>query len=566
MSFLRRAARGVLTALAVSLLVLGAAELCLHALRGAPRPWELPVNFEYAYLDARRPFFRAMRGEKGETVLVTARRGAHEERFVMPKPAGTARVFVIGGSVALPYSGGGLLDEAFARLLPGAKVEAIGCGMGGYDSARELIVLREVLRYQPDLIVVMSGNNEYFGAPIAHPRLFQLAYRASSLAVFQALVGNPRLELGPTPAQRDQAFERNLREMARLASDAGVQIAFCVLPANLSASVPISTVSLPWDHRGFFQAWIAWEEGAASLAAGLFKARVEAVPGDAHAHYWLARALGHLAHEDESVLHYALAADLDRPVERTNPARARIVRRAARESGAVLVDLAAVFDERSFRGSYMGRLMRDACHWRHIFDRSVAELVVTGVARDARTRAPFARPSLAAYVALGGGGTDEREWRDLLYSGLVKACGARADLIYEESVNLLQHARIEDPARFASAISSPGALASALSMDYPQDACTRRQEPLWSHIAESLRRDGRLREAERAAKTAVSMSADSYRAQLVAALAAGRAGRPAEAADRLEALSRRPDGSTSRLWAKYWRAKALSARKPRAAR
>ena len=35
----------------------------------------------------------------------------------------------------------------------------ISCGMGGYDSYRDAMVQREILDYQPDAIVVMSGSN-----------------------------------------------------------------------------------------------------------------------------------------------------------------------------------------------------------------------------------------------------------------------------------------------------------------------------------------------------------------------------------------------------------------------
>ncbi|HAZ09318.1 MAG TPA: hypothetical protein DCZ01_12555 [Elusimicrobia bacterium] len=166
--------------------------------------------------------------------------------------------------------------------------------------------------------------------------------------------------------------------MALLAHQAGAKIAFCALPANLRDSVPTTGASLPWDQPDFFSAWTAWEEEDAARAVRLFAARVASVPGDPHAHYWLARALDMVGRTREAARSYSRAADLDRPGERTSPARAGIVRRVARESDAILVDLAAAFSARSPLGTTDGTLMRDACHWRHAYDPWVADLSGSG--------------------------------------------------------------------------------------------------------------------------------------------------------------------------------------------
>ncbi|HAZ09319.1 MAG TPA: hypothetical protein DCZ01_12560 [Elusimicrobia bacterium] len=155
----------------------------------------------------------------------------------------------------------------------------------------------------------------------------------------------------------------------------------------------------------------------------------------------------------------------------------------------------------------------------------------------------------------------------MIHSGLAKACYAPADLFHEEALTLIRRARREDPARFARAVSSARALSETVYRDHPEGDCARRQEPLWSHISEAMRREGRPREAEQAAARALAASPGSYRARLAAALSAGGAGRADEAADRLEELrTRRPDRREARLWAAYWRAKAGPARAERAAR
>ena len=87
--------------------------------------------------------------------------------FALNKPADTFRVFALGGSTTQgePYS----TQTAFPQwlqldlqaALSDRHVEVINCGGLSYASYRVLAILREVLHYSPDLIIVYSGHNEY---------------------------------------------------------------------------------------------------------------------------------------------------------------------------------------------------------------------------------------------------------------------------------------------------------------------------------------------------------------------------------------------------------------------
>lgn len=91
----------------------------------------------------------------------------HPASFTPHKPAGSFRVFAMGGSTTQgePYS----TETAFPQwlqldlqaALPDRAVEVINCGGLSYASYRVLAILREVLHYSPDLIIVYSGHNEY---------------------------------------------------------------------------------------------------------------------------------------------------------------------------------------------------------------------------------------------------------------------------------------------------------------------------------------------------------------------------------------------------------------------
>ena len=87
-------------------------------------------------------------------------------RFERAKPSGTYRVFALGGSTTQgePYSTQTAFPTWMGLCLETAAerdVEVINCGGLSYASYRVLAILREVLEYSPDLIVIYTGQNEY---------------------------------------------------------------------------------------------------------------------------------------------------------------------------------------------------------------------------------------------------------------------------------------------------------------------------------------------------------------------------------------------------------------------
>ena len=89
------------------------------------------------------------------------------QSFAVVKPTNGYRIFCLGGSTVYghPY----LADTAFPKWLelelaathPGRRVEAVNCGGISYASYRLAPIVREVLAYQPDLIVLAMGHNEF---------------------------------------------------------------------------------------------------------------------------------------------------------------------------------------------------------------------------------------------------------------------------------------------------------------------------------------------------------------------------------------------------------------------
>ncbi|MEK6806027.1 MAG: hypothetical protein AABY95_05205 [Pseudomonadota bacterium] len=77
-----------------------------------------------------------------------------------PKPVGSARVFVVGGSVPR----GQALETAYPYKLGEALggAESYNLGIPGYGSVRSLILMKQALRHDPDVLILhLHAGNEY---------------------------------------------------------------------------------------------------------------------------------------------------------------------------------------------------------------------------------------------------------------------------------------------------------------------------------------------------------------------------------------------------------------------
>lgn len=87
--------------------------------------------------------------------------------FPVEKPRDAFRVFRLGGSASagwpLPPSenAGRLLEAALERAYPPRVIEVIDASAHAYASYRVRRIFDRVMEFEPDLIVIHSGNNEY---------------------------------------------------------------------------------------------------------------------------------------------------------------------------------------------------------------------------------------------------------------------------------------------------------------------------------------------------------------------------------------------------------------------
>lgn len=201
----------------------------------------------------------------------------NDQQFPKSKAAGTRRVFCLGGSTTYgrPYDDTTSFCGWMRQLLPYADEsihwEVVNAGGVSYASYRVVAVMEELVRYEPDLFIVYSGQNEFLerrtyesffkqsaalrlatGA-LSHTRIWTLLesavrqFRPTGVRPPQSqdLISDEVDEMlnhtvGPADYHRDdqwheevlQHYRFNLRRMVEIARKADAEIVFVVPASN----------------------------------------------------------------------------------------------------------------------------------------------------------------------------------------------------------------------------------------------------------------------------------------------------------------------------------------------
>lgn len=381
-------------AVLVGVLPLVLIEVVLRCLEVA-RPGVDPL----AGIGGQQPVFERV-GERYRTAR-TKENFFGPQEFPVRKATNVFRIFALGGSTVYghPY----LNETAFPKWLelelaaraPGRKIEAINCGGISYASYRLSFVLHEVLRYEPDLIVLAMGHNEFLEDRTYHsikarsPARRWVEARAASLLTVQWLrqmgeIGqadsarggetersagrevDPRLDhsrAGYASYRRDEAwrervihqFDETFRTMLVECRAAGVPVIVTLLGSNLRDCPPFksehrSGLTLEQDDRWqrcFDEATQADHQN--DLATALARYREAEAIDTRHAllAYRIARALDRLGQTAEARDYYLRAKDEDVCPLRMIDSIARAQRRIVEEYQVPLVDAQGLLEERS---------------------------------------------------------------------------------------------------------------------------------------------------------------------------------------------------------------------------
>ena len=198
-------------------------------------------------------------------------------RFAAAKPEGTLRIFVLGGSAAagVPDVALGLPRYLAAMLrasFPGRRFEVVNAATVAINSHVVLPIARECAALEPDLVVVLMGNNEVFGPygpgtpfggwssrlAVIRARVWLRTARTGQLlaAVAERAAGWRRripewqgMEMfldrrvsadDPRLATLQRHFRRNTTDICRAVTGAGAQVLLCTVPVNLRDCPPFA--------------------------------------------------------------------------------------------------------------------------------------------------------------------------------------------------------------------------------------------------------------------------------------------------------------------------------------
>lgn len=326
------------------------------------------------------PFFHKVGPVPGGTLVVTEQAGADswffnsglagdttQYSFLDPKPTNTFRIFIVGESAAKGYpQPRNLASSAFFQAMlqdawPKRRVEVINLGTVAVASYPVLGIMSEALDFNPDLIIIETGHNEFFGAygvasssyAGSQPWMPAATRFVHSLAVVQGLgkllrpkhpdtqhtlmeIMSGQNHIAPDDWRRAAAannLHHNVATMIERCQARGVPVLVCTLPSSESNLAPIGP--------------------DASNSPATEQARV---------HFLHAQALAAEGKSTAALTEFVKARDLDTMPWRATSAAQEAILRAAHDHGAPVCDLVTAFRRASPGGTIGWELMDDHVH------------------------------------------------------------------------------------------------------------------------------------------------------------------------------------------------------------
>ena len=298
-----------------------------------------------------------------------------EHFFVEPAPANRYRIVFVGASTVQGFphprrlAAASFLQAMLADAWPEREVEVVNLGITSIASFAVAQVVEDALVLSPDLVVVYTGHNEFYGLYGAgrHQRLQYFLRQLRLTHLVDGLLGGigardepmdlikmaaARGEVplhGPGRATAEQNLRDNLRRVARVCARAQVPLVLCTIVANDAGFAPVGST-----EGG--EGWKARVEQAAQVLTRGYVApddaedalqQLEQAAALASEHAWLwylqGRALERLGRDAQAQRAFRKARDLDTMPWRAPTAHNAVIRAVAKEHGVVLADVEAAF-------------------------------------------------------------------------------------------------------------------------------------------------------------------------------------------------------------------------------
>ena len=392
--------------------------------------WQPPPQLDDPYLGIRetRPLF-VHQPELQRSIIPDSRQLLFRpESFAWPKPEDEFRIFCLGGSTvqgrpfAIETAFSTWLELSLQQCAPSRSWDVINCGGVSYATYRLVPLLREILKYKPDLLILYTGHNEFledrsYAHLKRHPRILgNLQSQLSRLRMVQfprsVWNGHATAQPGTTLAadvdalldyrggladyHRDpgwrqmviEHFQYNLDKMLQLTQQAGVPVILVDPVSNIKDTPPFKSVvdtTLSTEQRTRFTD--LWSR-ARSLPAGsevnqqkLLRQALDLDPGHAGAHFLLGHVQEQLRHFDLAKASYLRAKDEDIcPLRMLEPMH-HALRGTAKRLDVPLLELRRVWEQQARHGLIGDAFLLDHVHPNISGHQQIAQMLVEQMTR-----------------------------------------------------------------------------------------------------------------------------------------------------------------------------------------
>lgn len=329
---------------------------------------------------------------------------------VPKKNQGESRIFVFGSSAAFgtpvpQFSISSWMRKMFPVLLPGQKTKVINFAWPGKSSHQVLAGARYALKFQPDVFVIYTGNNEYIGSN----RLFtdywyyrldrdlfygSAFYRYLSLQIervrrklvygradahekrYREEIIAAKLYKNPAITEQDilkihERYKDNLNQVLRLAKKKGITVVLLTVPVNikdvppgLSAHMPSLSSEKLAEWQTFFERGKKDQvEGKLAEAAEAFETAARIDPEYAETFYLLGQVLEAEGKTEEAANAYDHAVQHEKIAARAKPGLNAVIRGlCAEHPEALCLDTIPLLRKKASKGILSNEIFYDNVH------------------------------------------------------------------------------------------------------------------------------------------------------------------------------------------------------------
>jgi tetratricopeptide (TPR) repeat protein len=354
--------------------------------------------------------FHALNRDVGRRYFVdpaTAVPQPSETAFALHKPSGVKRIFCVGESTlqGFPYeiigTAPAFLADRLGRSLRTDSVEVINVGLSAIGSTVVREFVDELLSYDPDLLILYVGHNEYYGAfgpgsAIAAPggsfltRMHLALLRFKTYVLLRDVVGWTRRALAPAPSAADGTlmeqmmtgggirygsdayreglarFRENLEAIVDAAHAGGVPILVSTLVSNLRDQPPFLSIAQPMDAVSWQAAFDTGNRlavaGDAAAAAASFEVAAALDSGHAGTFFAWGSALLKSGDQKGARRAFSRARDLDALRFRASEELSNSILEICSRRGVPIARVDSVFDTASPAGIVGHELILEHLH------------------------------------------------------------------------------------------------------------------------------------------------------------------------------------------------------------